>query len=395
MTLKSALKENWPFIVFGVLVGFLLAEGLIRIADPQPIGFAEKNSLLGWSNSPNARIDFVGAQVTDGNGILRPQFRHDVQINSLGLRDVERKYEKDTNTIRILALGDSMVAGFEVDLNNTFTQKLEKKLSLRLNKKVEVINAGVRGYSSVQEYLYLQTEGKKFDADIVLLNYTHNDVLDNVGAKHGIIGLVSERPTFTRDNSGKLTLIPPYQNQQGIVESIQYFFGPQIMPKYCRLCNIFLIQLTALFQKKSAPAIDNKPFVYYTRDIDANDMENWVLAKEVISKIKTEAESQGSIFVFSIFPSEPVIDDESWNDLLKENPEMIELTPEREKTQKIIGGFAREEKMFYLDSTPQFREARKANISLYWKLDGHFTPEGHDVYANALADFLIDTNVIN
>jgi hypothetical protein len=51
------------------------------------------------------------AQPPGARGIWTTERRAPLQINSLGLRDVERKLAKPAGTLRIGLLGDSMVEG--------------------------------------------------------------------------------------------------------------------------------------------------------------------------------------------------------------------------------------------------------------------------------------------
>lgn len=99
----------------------------------------------------------------------------DMRINSKGLRDREFEYAKPTDTYRILFLGDSLTLGWGVDLDKTFSKRLEPMLSADMGRKVEVINTGVGNYNTAQEYAYFHDEGRRYDADRVLLLYFIND----------------------------------------------------------------------------------------------------------------------------------------------------------------------------------------------------------------------------
>jgi hypothetical protein len=57
-----------------------------------------------------------------------------IDINSQGFRDKEFSLSKPTNTIRILAMGDSWTYGWYVNLNDTWPKKLENLLNERRNK---------------------------------------------------------------------------------------------------------------------------------------------------------------------------------------------------------------------------------------------------------------------
>jgi hypothetical protein len=93
-----------------------------------------------------------------------------VQINSLGMRDRERAPVAPTDTIGIAFLGDSMLAAIQVPLDQTMTQRLERRLSQAAEKtgrKIEVLNFGVGGYALSQMYLSLDERVWAFRPSIV------------------------------------------------------------------------------------------------------------------------------------------------------------------------------------------------------------------------------------
>ncbi len=112
-------------------------------------------------------------------------------INNNGLRNfTDYPYEKPPGTLRILSIGDSNTLGFEVRQEYTFSSIIGRHLS-RDGSKVEVINAGVSGFSTAEEVVYLENEGIKYKPDIVVLGFFKNDIEDNI--KAGIFSLNDER----------------------------------------------------------------------------------------------------------------------------------------------------------------------------------------------------------
>lgn len=96
--------------------------------------------------------------------------------NFNGLRDYVYNFEKSNNTIRIAALGDSIVFGYGIDLEDTFLKILERKLnSMGDNIKYEIINFGVGGYNIIQELETFKTKVLNYTPDIILIGYTLND----------------------------------------------------------------------------------------------------------------------------------------------------------------------------------------------------------------------------
>src|SRR5215216_2242415 len=143
---------------------------------PERDHFWKYDSLLGWAHQPGQE------------GILEtPQFRTVVRINESGLRDPEHSYERQNDIERILVLGDSFAWGYGVEEPERFSQLLEKSLG------VEVINAGVSGYSTDQELLWYKNEGIKYETDLVILVLAGNDVGDN---DQQLVNTIYYKPRF-------------------------------------------------------------------------------------------------------------------------------------------------------------------------------------------------------
>jgi len=106
--------------------------------------------------------------------------------NSLGMRDRQRSPSKDPQSFRIFFLGDSMVQGYGVPLEQTMVSLLETSLNKpEREKKVEVLNGGVFGYSPFLEYLYLKEAMPWVDPDLVIMGFSLvNDVGDDYFYTH-------------------------------------------------------------------------------------------------------------------------------------------------------------------------------------------------------------------
>jgi len=128
------------------------------------------------------RINQPGARYRHKSADVEVQFR----INGQGMRaDRDYPYAKPPGTLRIVSLGDSFTIGYEVDVSECFSSVLDRELGDR-GWKVEVLNAGVSGYSNAEAYVYLERELLKYDPDLVLLSFYGNDLLDNV--RSGLFG---------------------------------------------------------------------------------------------------------------------------------------------------------------------------------------------------------------
>jgi len=138
-------------------------------------------------NEPNAVYRHKSADVTIW-------FR----INSQGMRaDRDFARQKPPGLKRIVALGDSFTIGYEVANEETFSSVLERSLRAK-GLNVEVINAGVSGYSNAEECLYLERELLSYSPDLVIVSFYANDLEDNV--RSGLFGLEKGELVLTADS---------------------------------------------------------------------------------------------------------------------------------------------------------------------------------------------------
>ena len=168
MGIRSLLVNILVFIA-ATLGALLLAEGISRVAMPQwapehaERAFWAYDSLLGWSQRPNQDTRFV-----------HRDFSVRITTNADGLRDRDHSVARVPGRRRLLVLGDSFAWGFGVEREQMFSKVIEAR-----HPDWEVINAGVSGYGTDQEYLYLKERGARYRPDVVLLLSVPNDIEDN------------------------------------------------------------------------------------------------------------------------------------------------------------------------------------------------------------------------
>lgn len=102
------------------------------------------------------------------------------KTNNKGFRsDKDINYKKDPGEIRVIALGDSHTQGYDVNQDETFSSVAENMLN-KNGLKSTVINAGVSGFSTAEELVFLENEGYKYKPDYVVLALFANDYQDNI-----------------------------------------------------------------------------------------------------------------------------------------------------------------------------------------------------------------------
>lgn len=165
-----AVALNLVLVTVSVFAALLLFELYLALFNPSKVVarpffhiqsfFCQYDPVLGWENKPNY------------SGIVRidTQTAFHVTHNAQGLRDKDHPYEKPTGVTRILALGDSFVWGFGVAQDELFSEIIERD-----NPRIEVINMGVSGYGTDQQFLTYTEEGYKYHPDLVVLAFYAND----------------------------------------------------------------------------------------------------------------------------------------------------------------------------------------------------------------------------
>jgi hypothetical protein len=94
------------------------------------------------------------------------------QINGKGLRDSQKTFSPDPGAYRILTIGDSQTFGVGLDYENTYSQKLEKRLNDRYRKQgrtFQVWNGGVPSYNLEQTAGAFEQKTSALKPDMLIL----------------------------------------------------------------------------------------------------------------------------------------------------------------------------------------------------------------------------------
>lgn len=122
---------------------------------------------------------------------LRPGLGPPFSTNAHGFRGEPVDAAKPAGVRRIVMLGDSITFGNAVAWNQTFSYVLQQILNERAGRReFEVLNLGVSGYNTSQEFATLRELGLVFSPDLIVLNVCLNDSdpVKTVSA----IGLINE-----------------------------------------------------------------------------------------------------------------------------------------------------------------------------------------------------------
>jgi hypothetical protein len=176
-TARQAL-QNLALLLVSLLIVFAFTECGLRLSESGTIWRLVRERSLriphpvrGWTLEPGG----AALWATRDRSAL-------VEINEMGLRDRPHAHAADPGVFRIVVLGDSFMEAYQVDLEESLPHRLQESLASR---HVEVINLGVGGYGTAQQYLYLRDEGLRYAPQLVLLAFFgSNDIKDNSRLVH-------------------------------------------------------------------------------------------------------------------------------------------------------------------------------------------------------------------
>lgn len=188
-TARKPRRHKWLrrllALLFGALAAWILLELLVLVVFGEVAKFPRRVVEAPWGlryNDPGASYRHKSA---DGAWRFR--------INSQGMRaSRDYAYDKPAGVKRIVSVGDSFAVGFEVHEEETFAAVLERELKAA-GLDVEVLNAGVSGFSNAEECLYLERELIKYHPDLVVVSFYGNDLSDNV--RSGLFSLEGDELT--------------------------------------------------------------------------------------------------------------------------------------------------------------------------------------------------------
>jgi lysophospholipase L1-like esterase len=155
-----------------VLLALLLCETAVRMFVPADMWqFRDATEdwqvdpVIGWVQKPNLRIHEFDGEFG---------WINDFDTNADGVVPATASRRRKSGVRRIMIFGDSIVLGRSVPENARLHVQLQAILS-QGGRSVEVINAGVQGYSTDQEMLLIERLLPLYQPDLIILGVCDND----------------------------------------------------------------------------------------------------------------------------------------------------------------------------------------------------------------------------
>lgn len=363
MKLKATLKTilfRLAAVLLSVLFAALLAEPALRLLMPSRLSrssrdrgfFCRFDRQLGWAPLEN---------ITGVHQIL--DFSVVIHQNQYGLRGPDdMQLNKPPAKKRILVFGDSYVWGYGAHQTKIFTAPEVH------GTNEEMVNFGVSGYGTDQEYLFYQLRGTKVAADEVVVALTpYNDIANNLAAKQ----YSYLKPYFTLEN-GELVLHNDHVRKNEFREILTgLYHHSRVWNLMSEFFRTIFDSVTMRFKPSTAEARYAK---YGPKNVSARDRQGVELTVAILKKFQEAAVSHHASFYVIFIPYMVHVE----NHIAKNHP----LVP------LIAAGLTREG-VRYREPYPEFLKAELAGGHPFNKTDNHFSPEGHALFAK----FLIDTDM--
>ncbi len=313
------------------------------------------------------------------------EFNTTVQLNSAGFRD------DDFNRVppqAIAIIGDSYVFGYGVNQEELFTKVMERKMNV---PSASVLNLGIEG-TGMAEYLQsLQRYGNRAET-VVLVYFTGNDILlqeEKVSSAQRLEKLCSSLQSCTlahlvyyklrlksagptgRENP--LTRIPP--------ETLQH-----IDPEYLKQAREWKINpYTIVRALRYNPDLNE----VYEENIEA--FATIPANKELLYEFVIQAQQNHQRLIVVLMPAYFTTSGRHMNSLAKMGYQVDNAQDLicNQRLHQIIRDFLRQYSVEVVDLQEHFcqEQVQKTSInSLFYLLDGHLTPAGHEFVAEILVD---------
>ena len=382
----SIINKSIILLIFSIssIVSLVLLEFSVRYLFPDLLQCSpcyQYHPRRYWTLCPNSHVTYY---FRGPNGKIEWSFP--LSASSQGLRD--RYYgPKEKDEYRILMLGDSVVYGHGVAIEDSIPKRLEVLLKERCGVNVSVINGAIGMYCPWQSRDLLNEIGFSFEPDIVMFGlFSGNDISDTM-YHHGL---------------HQKAYIEKFYLRRLLLANRKYwnFECEYVLRRYWQTFNAFGQYLNWPKEGSLARVLGYIPFghPYVIPKAEPSLSRNSLLELNLVSwypelekgyeimwqdiaGIKADSVNHNIDFLFFTIPHMEIVYDSKWD----------ELSPvdnyDRDKLQRIINSSAKEnnikvipvmEGLFSIDQKQSF----------YIPNDGHLNEDGCEFVADILFNYL-------
>jgi hypothetical protein len=374
------LTARLLLVLCGLLLGVVFVEMAFRIAGPNiPLDltmarFQAYHPVYGFFHTPGV-----------SGWVRTEEFTSFVKFNTRGLRGPEVAVPKPVGAFRALILGDSVVEGAQVPEDATMAARLRTELAGQAGgKRVETVNAGVAGFGTGQELLFLKREGLAYQPDLIVLVVTiANDAADNsIDVAKRWKRSTDRRPFFVV-SGGKLEQLPFLEPPPEAWSGVRTFLRDHSVV-FTALELWWIGKEVARAQGTVVPTLDAEREVYLN-ETGEDWTRAWEVTEALLAQVKSTADEAGVPMLVVLSPSEWQTYDDLWPKLVGTGDQARRRFSAEAPNQRLAEIGARHG-IQLLDLRPIFRaEVAAGGEPVIFRKDGHWTEHGHDVAAKAIS----------
>jgi len=320
--------------------------------------------------------------------LLRGQFREpgvhpnrsgefSVQVQVNRDRFVDREWaDPQPGVPRVLVIGDSFVEAAQVDLEQGFGRVLEAAMGEQRGALVEVLSLGVPGAGTGTALALLDVYAPRLRPQLVVLGFLlSNDVLNN----HPLLEPKPDKPFYRLDGG----VLVPTDAQRSSSSAWR-------VPVLWRISHTWrLVARTVVGRQLSLQSLERgggMPLDLRVHDPAGGSTwdEAWAVTDALVGAMAARCAEQDISFATLIFPSQVEATQAGRAAAVQAWPALedwdLDAAGARAHAMAVQHGPV-------LDLTPALA-AGQHDAPLYFSQDGHWTPAGHRVAAEASASFL-------
>jgi hypothetical protein len=361
-------------------------EALVRFVIPTSTVAYRFDPEVGYLLQPNGSFRWVS-----------PDYDVQVRTNGAGFHDVEHLVAKPPGVYRVVVVGDSMVEALQVPVHQAFTRLLEERVRGWAGRPVEVINLGVSGKGPAQYHRTLEKVGLAYRPDLVVVAVTLlNDFLNDVPE----LERDGTKPYYRLVTDDRLELVPPGSDSPAArrrEEKVRIGTWVKTALRRSAFVRSFLDRLARWRAGRhggSSGATATLPVrsewnVFRAAPPPPGD-EAYRLTLRILEESAALARDRGARLLIVVIPPKAIVEDKLDAALRAEGYDGADgLGFDPERPTRAIVHLGATKRIPVLDLGPVLRDDwKKSGESASWPHDGHWSPRGHRLAADALDAWL-------
>jgi lysophospholipase L1-like esterase len=329
----------------------------------------QTSSLLGWEHKPHAEATWHAYK--DGT-------RTHVSINAHGFSDSDRNLEKKIP--RIALLGDSTTEFWEVEEKS----RGQFILQAMLDDEFEVLNFGLRGAGTDQEYIRLVNQIIHFSPDIVIYYFCISDIANNVW--------IEDKPYFVLDDDapggirvqGYPVRWPPPTPESRLLKVLEQSFTLRQVK--------YLLAGIRTHLRTQLPLEEHLELRPFKRTYNAEDERRMTLMKRLISAMHAYTRERDIEFMVVEGVYRPALDESLRQQVLDSYGDQFDF----DKVSRTLSDYSEESNIPFL-SLQRLIQSRDIRIHeiLHPEDTMHLNKKGVELFASSIAEKIRELGWMN